>query len=65
MAKALMGTSTTPRSIELLDEVRALRRRVSELEQALARAESAQRARGSDPELVVELAERDAEAVRS
>jgi hypothetical protein len=41
MGKALLGTYTTPRSIELLDEVRALRRRVAELESALAEAEAA------------------------
>lgn len=61
MAKALLGTSTTPRSVELLDEIRSLRRRVSELEEALARAEAAQEARDAD--LVVELADRDAETV--
>lgn len=65
MAKALLGTHTTPRSIELLDEIRALRRRVTELEQALARAEAAREAREADPELVVELAERDTETVSS
>ncbi len=41
MAKALMGTYTTPRTIELLDEVRALRQRVARLEAALAEAETA------------------------
>lgn len=61
MVKALLGTSTTPRSVELLDEIRSLRRRVSELEEALARAEAAQEARDAD--LVVELADRDAETV--
>lgn len=65
MAKALLGTHTTPRSIELLDEIRSLRRRVTELEQALARAESAREAREEAPELLVELAERDTETVSS
>ena len=40
MAKALLGTHATPRTIQLLDEVRALRARVAELEAELARAES-------------------------
>lgn len=62
--KALMGASTTPRSIELLDEIRSLRQRVSELEQALNRAEAAREARESDDDLVVELTERDTQAVR-
>ena len=41
MGKALMGTYATPRSIELLEEVRALRARVAQLERALAEAEQA------------------------
>lgn len=41
MGKALMGSYTTPRTVQLLDEVRALRQRVSELERALAEAETA------------------------
>ncbi len=41
MGKALMGTYATPRSIELLEEVRALRERVAQLERALADAEQA------------------------
>lgn len=41
MAKALMGTYTTPRTVELLDEIRALRARVAQLEHALAEAETA------------------------
>jgi hypothetical protein len=41
MGKALFGTHTTPASLRLLDEVRALRARVAELEQALAAAEAA------------------------
>lgn len=40
MAKALLGTHATPRAVQLLDEVRALRARVAELEAQLARAES-------------------------
>jgi hypothetical protein len=45
MGKALMGTHVTPNSLRLLDEVRALRARVAELEQALAEAEEARDAR--------------------
>lgn len=45
MAKALIGTYTTPRAAALLDEVRALRERVAELEARLAAAESARDAR--------------------
>lgn len=41
MGKALMGTYATPRSVQLLDEIRALRARVAELEGALAEAEAA------------------------
>jgi hypothetical protein len=45
MSKALMGSFGTPRSIELLDQVRALRARVAKLEEALAEAEAARDAR--------------------
>lgn len=45
MGKALLGTHVTPGSLRLLDEVRALRARVEELERALAEAESARDAR--------------------
>lgn len=41
MGKALLGTHVTPGSLRLLDEVRALRARVAELERALAEAEAA------------------------
>lgn len=41
MGKALLGTHASPSSLRLLDEVRALRLRVAELEQALAAAEAA------------------------
>lgn len=60
MSKALLGTYATPRTIELLDEIRALRRRVAELEEALDAADVAQQTRVAD--MVVEL--EDAEAVR-
>lgn len=57
MGKALMGTHATPSSLRLLDEVRALRQRVAELEQALAAAEAVRDARSDtlmvDGELVV------------
>jgi hypothetical protein len=53
MGKALLGTHATPGSLRLLDEVRALRARVAELERALADAEAARDAR------------RDADAVLS
>lgn len=57
MGKALMGTHATPSSLRLLDEVRALRQRVAELERALAAAEAARDARSDtlmvDGELVV------------
>jgi hypothetical protein len=45
MGKALMGTHVSPTSLRLLDEVRALRQRVAELERALAEAEDARDAR--------------------
>lgn len=59
MGKALLGTHTTPGSLRLLDEVRALRARVAELERALADAETAREAR-RDADAVLS----DAEAVR-
>lgn len=45
MGKALLGTHATPGSLRLLDEIRALRARVDELERALADAEAAREAR--------------------
>jgi cell division septum initiation protein DivIVA len=45
MGKALFGANVDPRSLQLLDEVRSLRERVAELEQAL---EAAQEAADSD-----------------
>lgn len=45
MAKALMGSFAAPRTIALLDEVRVLRQRVAELEDALATAEATRAAR--------------------
>ena len=45
MGKALLGTHVTPGSLRLLDEVRALRTRVAELERALAEAEATRGAR--------------------
>ena len=41
MAKALLGIHASPHSLKLLDEIRSLRQRVTELEQALAEAEAA------------------------
>jgi hypothetical protein len=41
MGKALFGAHTDPRSLQLLDEVRSLRERVAELEQALQAAQDA------------------------
>ncbi len=41
MGKALYGTHASPSSLRLLDEVRALRQRIAELEDALAAAEVA------------------------
>lgn len=41
MAKALFGTVATPSQLRLLDEIRALRRRVAELESALEQAHEA------------------------
>lgn len=54
MGKALMGSYTTPRTVALLDEVRALRARVAELERALDAAESAR-----DQRLEVEIVKID------
>jgi hypothetical protein len=41
--KAMMGSTTDARTLELLDEIRVLRARVAELEDALAAAESLRR----------------------
>jgi hypothetical protein len=41
MSKALLGSHVDPTTLRLLDEVRALRRRVADLEAALAAAEAA------------------------
>ncbi|TVR18149.1 MAG: hypothetical protein EA387_15175 [Nitriliruptor sp.] len=41
MSKALFGAYATPPGVALLDEVRRLRARVQELEEALAAAEAA------------------------
>lgn len=57
MAKALIGTTVSPRTVQLLDEIRALRQRVAMLEGALADAEAAREALVKDPELLVELDE--------
>jgi hypothetical protein len=46
MGKALLGTHSSPATLQLLDEVRALRARVDELERALAEAEAARDAGG-------------------
>lgn len=48
MGKALLGTHASPSSLRLLDEVRALRQRVADLERALAAAEAARDAASSD-----------------
>jgi hypothetical protein len=45
MGKALLGTHSTPTTLQLLDEVRSLRQRVAELERALDEAEAARDAR--------------------
>lgn len=38
--KAMIGAGVDPRTLQLLDEIRALRQRVAELEDALAEAAS-------------------------
>jgi hypothetical protein len=55
MGKALLGTHVTPNSLRLLDEVRALRARVAELERALAEAEDARDARAE----IIEVDDRE------
>lgn len=47
MGKALLGTHASPSSLRLLDEVRALRQRVADLERALAEAEAVRDATAS------------------
>ena len=53
MAKALFGTAAAPSQLQLLDEIRALRQRVSELEAALDEARETARSR-PDLQIVVE-----------
>ncbi len=48
MGKALLGTHATPSSLRLLDEIRALRQRVADLESALEAAESARDRRADE-----------------
>ena len=48
MGKALLGTHTSPATLRLLDEVRALRARVDELERALAEAEALRETRSGE-----------------
>ncbi len=55
MAKALFGTVASPSQLQLLDEIRALRQRVSELEAALDEARDAASSR-PDLQIVVEEA---------
>lgn len=47
MSKALFGAYTTPSGVALLDEIRCLRARVQELEEALAAAEAVAEGDGS------------------
>ena len=53
MAKALYGTVANPSQLALLDEIRALRERVGELEAALEDARAAARER-TDLQVVVD-----------
>jgi hypothetical protein len=50
MAKAILGSFADPRTLELLDEIRTLRKRVAALEAAL---EEAERARRSEEPLIL------------
>lgn len=59
MGKALLGTHATPGSLRLLDEVRALRARVEELERALAEAESARPAAPDEDAEALRVEERE------
>lgn len=57
MSKAILGAHADPRTVELLDEVRALRQRVAALEAALEEAESAASERDDLPLIVADEAE--------
>ena len=46
--KAMMGSAADPRTFQLLDEIRVLRARVAELEEALATAEAGEREDADD-----------------
>jgi hypothetical protein len=54
MSKAILGSFADPRTLELLDEIRALRARVSALEAAL---EEAERVASSREDLVLAVDE--------
>lgn len=54
MSKAILGSFADPTTLELLDEIRALRARVAALEEALEEAERvADRHLADDPAVVV------------
>ena len=59
MGKALLGTHASPSSLRLLDEVRALRQRVADLERALAEAEAVRDATAAQRDADVELGDRE------
>lgn len=56
MSKAILGSFADPRTLQLLDEIRALRARVAALEEALEQAEEAA---AQSPAIVVALDESD------
>lgn len=62
MSKALYGAAVDPRSLQLMDEVRALRTRVAELEAALEAAEAT--ADAADAADAGDLTDRDLGAAR-
>jgi hypothetical protein len=57
MSKAIVGSLADPRTLRLLDEIRALRARVAELEAALQDAE-----RAAQDRLVVSIDDPDPES---
>jgi hypothetical protein len=59
MGKALLGTHASPNTLRLLDEVRALRARVDELERALSEAETARDARSDETDAGVVIDARE------
>jgi hypothetical protein len=63
MSKAILGSFADPRTLELLDEIRALRARVAVLESALEEAEAAASVTTAEDPLVLAMDDSTPESV--